>query len=482
MKNKARSITALLAIALPTSSFCLPANAQAASGEGVAKQVYQDNCGACHGNTLEGGIGPSLIDDVWTNGKTDDEVMASISVGYPEKEMPGFSDILSEDTIRSLVIYIAEEKALAKNRAEKKIKFSPDRIYKSQHLDFKLELALKSEEEIWGLEFLPDGSFLATDRKGPLLLVSKDRKVKKIKKTPEVWHKIQGGMMDAKLHPNYEENGWIYIAYSAPAESDDSVGMTRIARGRIKNGCWEDEEIIFQSKPEHETNKEYHFGSRLEFLDGYVFFSVGDRGEQENAQDLSWPSGKIHRLHDDGRIPEDNPFVDVENAYPSIFSYGHRNPQGLTVGGPDGALYISEHGPRGGDEINRPEIGKNYGWPFITHGMNYDGTPMTASTAKEGMEQPLIYWVPSIATAGITSVQTDAFPEWEGDILISGLQSQELHRVRFVDGKVAEDEILIKGIGRVRDVTINKKGEIFVVMNDDTFGPSSVYRLSPLSD
>ncbi|MFC7292917.1 PQQ-dependent sugar dehydrogenase [Hirschia litorea] len=250
----------------------------------------------------------------------------------------------------------------------------------------------------------------------------------------------------------------------------------------MKNGCWEDEEIIFQSKTEHETNKEYHFGSRIEFWDGYLFFSVGDRGEPENVQDLSWPSGKIHRLQYDGRIPKDNPFIDVENAYPSIFSYGHRNPQGLTVGGPDGAFYISEHGPRGGDEINRPEKGKNYGWPIITHGMNYDGTLMTPFTEKEGMEQPMKYWVPSIATAGITSVQSETFPEWEEDILVSGLQSQELHRVRFINGEAVEDEVLIKGIGRVRDVTQSKGGDIFVVMNDDTFGPSSVYRILPISE
>lgn len=472
------ALTLLVTCSVMAFAFLPSAAAQAASGEGVVKQVYQDHCAVCHGETLKGGIGPSLIDEEWTNGSSAEAIMHSISAGYLDREMPGFSEILSEDVIRSLVIYIAEERSLARVRSEAKDEYSADRVYETQYQKFQLERVYEYEGEIWGLESLPDGSFLATDRKGPLLLISEDGKTQKIKKTPDVWHKIQGGMMDVRLHPEYLDNGWIYLGFSAPASEDKSRGMTRLVRGRVKNGCWEDQEIIFQSKPEHETAKEYHFGTRIEFQDGYVFFSVGDRGDPDNAQDLSWPSGKIHRLHDDGRIPEDNPFVAVENAYPSIFSYGHRNPQGMILG-QDGALYISEHGPRGGDEVNHPEIGKNYGWPVITHGMNYDGTPMTAKTEMDGMEQPLHYWVPSIATAGITSVFGDVFPSWSGDILVAGLQSQELHRLRLDDGKVIEDEIILQGIGRVRDVAMTADGSVYVVINNDTFGPSTVYRLMP---
>lgn len=475
--------TVSLALCLAASVSVLPmAAAQAANGQGVAKEVFQENCAACHGETLQGGIGPSLMDDEWKHGSSGEDIAKSISVGFPENEMPGYADILSEDVIRSLVIYIAEERSLAATKEKDEVEFSPDQVFESQHQNFKLESVLRSKREIWGLEFMPDGSFLATDREGPLLLVSKKGKVKKVKKSPKVWANGQGGMLDVKLHPNYAENGWIYLSYSASSsdlKDENAVGMTRIVRGRIKRGCWEDEEVIFQSKPEHETGKKFHFGSRIEFLDGYVFFSVGDRGDQDKAQDLSWPNGKIHRLHDDGRVPEDNPFVDLENAYPSIYSYGHRNPQGMTVGGQDGALYASEHGPRGGDELNRPEAGKNYGWPVITYGMNYNGTPMTAETAREGMEQPLQYWVPSIATAGMTSVSGGVFSGWNGDLLVAGLQSEELHRLRVVGNAVEEHEILLKGLGRVRDITTTKDGDIYVVMNEERHGPSAVYRIIP---
>lgn len=467
---------------LATSAFFTPsAMAQAANGSGAAKAIYLENCAACHSEKLTGGIGPSLIDDEWKHGSSEDEITKGITDGFPETEMPGYADILSEEEIRSLVIYMAEERGLAKTKAFEKVEFDPSKVYETQYESFKLEPVFNYKGEIWGIEFMPDGSFLATDREGDLLQVSPNGKSKKVKKAPKVWLHGQGGMLDAKLHPNYTENGWVYLAISASEnQGDDSaVGMTRILRGRIKNGCWEDEEIIFQSKPEHETGTAFHFGSRIEFFDDYVFFSVGDRGDQDKAQDLSWPSGKIHRLHDDGRIPEDNPFVDTEGAYASIYSYGHRNPQGMTVGGRDDQLYISEHGPRGGDEINRPEIGKNYGWPVITYGMNYDGTPMTAETSKESMEQPLEYWVPSIASGGITSVSEGVYAGWNGDILVAGMQSEELHRVR-IDGSTAqEDEILLKGLGRIRDVTEGANGYVYVVMNEERHGPSVVYRIVP---
>ncbi|MFC7292753.1 PQQ-dependent sugar dehydrogenase [Hirschia litorea] len=459
------------------------ASAQVNNGIGAVKQIYQENCAACHGENLKGAIGPSLLDEVWIHGNSNKQITHSIAQGYPEKEMPGFAEILSDDEIRSLVIYMAEEKSLAEKSSETKTQVSPDHVYSSQYANFKLEPVIKTKGEIWSMEFLPDGSFFATELKGKLLQISKDGKAKSVKKIPKVWAKGQGGLLDVKLHPNYAENGWVYLSMAVKAGKNSAgsdIGMTQIVRGRVIDGCWEDQEILFQFKPEHATAPNHHFGSRIEFFDGYLYFSVGERGDQDKAQLLDWPHGKIHRLHDDGRVPEDNPFVDVEGAYPSIWSYGHRNPQGMTVGGPDGALYTTEHGPRGGDELNRPERGKNYGWPVITYGMNYDGTAVTALTAKDGMEQPLHYWVPSIATAGLTSVESEDFADWNGDLLAAGLQSEELHRLRVDGSRVVEDEILFKGLGRIRDVIQGADGHIYAVVNEERRGPSVVYRLLPV--
>ncbi len=453
------------------------ANAQVATGQGVAEEVYQTNCAACHGKNLEGAIGPSLIDDVWSNGSSIEEVTHSIAIGYPDREMPGFADILSAETVRSLVIYLAEEKALASDRDLEAAPISSSHVFETERHDFRLEPIYHHDGEIWGIEMLPDGGFLATVREGALMRIDAAGNAEVIEDTPSVWYKIQGGMLDVRIHPSYRENGWVYLSYSASSDQTEARGMTRIVRGQLEQGRWLNEEIIFKSHPDHETETEFHFGSRIEFHDGLIYFSVGDRGFPERAQDLSWPAGKIHRLHDDGRVPVDNPFLNVEGALPSIYSYGHRNPQGLARRGIDGTLFASEHGPRGGDEINTLRTGRNYGWPIITYGMNYDGTPMTALTAKDGMEQPLKYWVPSIATAGITAVCGAKFPNWHGDLLVSGLQSQELHRLRFDDDRIAEDEILLKGLGRVRDVAIATDGELYFVINESPTGPSTVYRM-----
>lgn len=473
---KSAFITASVA-ALATGALAIQANAQVATGQGVAEEIYQTHCAACHGKDLEGAIGPSLIDDNWLNGASMESLTYSIATGYSEREMPGFADTLSPETIRSLVIYLAEEKALADAQDLETSTASSTQTFKTKWQDFRLEQVYHHDGEIWGIELLPDGGLLATVREGPVLHVDAAGAAEQIEATPHVWYKTQGGMMDVRLHPSYRDNGWIYLSFSAPSDTNESRGMTRIVRGQIKQGRWTNEETIFQSNPNHETETEFHFGSRIEFRGDHIYFSVGDRGYPDRAQDLGWPTGKIHRLLDDGQVPIDNPFLNVEGALPSIYSYGHRNPQGLAQRGIDGTLFASEHGPRGGDEINTLQAGRNYGWPIITYGMNYDGTPMTAMTEKDDMEQPLQYWVPSIATAGITAVCGAEFPYWYGDLLVSGLQSQELHRLRFgADGSV-EDEILLKDLGRVRDVAITNHGGLYFVINETPSGPSTVFRM-----
>ena len=242
--------------------------------------------------------------------------------------------------------------------------------------------------------------------------------------------------------------------------------MTRVLRGHLKDGALVDQEILFTAPAELYRTGTVHFGSRFVFDGkGHVFFSIGERGKGEDAQDLKRPNGKVHRIMDDGRVPEDNPFLKTDGAMPTIWSYGHRNPQGLSQHPVTGELWDAEHGPRGGDELNRVERGRNYGWPVITYGMNYDGTPMTELTAKEGMEQPVLYWTPSIAVCAIDFYSGDRFPRWKNDLLVSSLASEDLRRLRIENGRVTKQEVLFKGIGRIRDVVAGPDGLVYLAMN-----------------
>jgi len=315
----------------------------------------------------------------------------------------------------------------------------------------------------WGMAFLPNGDMLITERSGEIRIV-RDGKLleEKVEGLPEIYVRGQGGLMDITLHPNYEENGWIYISYASPAKSGNG-GNTAIMRARLENNTLVDKEELFKATPNSSGGR--HFGSRIEFdREGFLYFSVGERGKSSNAQTLSNHSGKILRLHDDGRVPQDNPFVNQKNAMPEIFTYGNRNPQGLGLHPETGELWAHEHGPRGGDELNIIRKGNNYGWPEITYGINYDGSIITDDTAKAGMEQPVIYWKPSIAPCGMTFVTGDVYPAWKGDILVGSLKFQYLVRCELEGNNVVRQEKLLEGVGRVRNVKQGPDGYIYVAL------------------
>jgi glucose/arabinose dehydrogenase len=281
--------------------------------------------------------------------------------------------------------------------------------------------------------------------------------------------------MEVAVHPDYQKNGWVYLGLSDGTKDDGKRCITAVARGRIKGHEWTDHEWIYRPDEKFRSGAGVHFGTRFVFDKGYIYFVIGERGGMMEVQDLSNPKGKIFRLHDDGRVPKDNPFVKKSGAIPGIWSYGHRNPQGLVMDPRDGALYSTEHGPRGGDELNLIQPGRNYGWPVITFGMNYNGTPMVAITEKDGMEQPVVHWTPSIAVCGLDIVSGDRFPKWEHDLLVGALAQQEVRRVRVKDGKVVTQEVILKNIGRVRDVACGPDGLVYVILND----PDRLVRLSP---
>lgn len=332
----------------------------------------------------------------------------------------------------------------------------------TERLQIKVDTLYSEFENPWGMTWLGDGRMLVTERKGEILIFQDDKFTgEKIQGLPAVHEVNQAGLLDIAAHPKYAENGWIYIAYAK--NFPDSTGATTIMRFKLEGNTAVQQEDLITAGPPWKGGR--HFGSRIVFdNEGFLYFSNGDKGNiPMNAQDLTNAHGKIHRINDDGTIPSDNPFVDSVGAVASIWSYGNRNPQGLYFDKSTNTLWEAEHGPKGGDELNIIEKGKNYGWPVITYGINYNGTILAETSEKPGMEQPVHYWVPSIATCGITVVTSDKYPGWKGNILVAALAKQHIARVVLKDNKHVAEEKLLTGIGRVRQVAESPDGYIYAV-------------------
>jgi glucose/arabinose dehydrogenase len=315
-----------------------------------------------------------------------------------------------------------------------------------------------------------------TDTSGKLFS-QKDSVIQEISGLPSVKYKGQGGLMDVILHPDFESNHRMYLTYSKPKPDDDGYATTAVFSGTLDNNAIANGKDIFIAEPYLSTN--HHYGSRMIFdKDGYLFVSIGERGRRdENPQFLGNDLGKIHRLNDDGSVPVDNPFYNSSDAKNSIYSYGHRNPQGLCYNPATNKIYDNEHGPRGGDEVNLIEAGNNYGWPVITYGINYIGTEITDLTHQEGMEQPIRYWVPSIATCGMEIVTSDKYPAWKGNILSGSLKFNYLHRDVFDENDVwIKEEKLFPDIGRMRSIEQCADGYLYFGVE----APGKIYRIVPV--
>jgi aldose sugar dehydrogenase len=325
----------------------------------------------------------------------------------------------------------------------------------------------------WGMAFLPDGRILITERAGTIRIV-KDGKLEpqNVQNVPAVYANGQGGLLDITLHPDYNQNGWIYFSYSKPGGGGG--GSTTVTRAKLNGNSFTDIQELFVVKPF--VNSGVHFGSRIVFDgNGYMFISTGERGTKPNAQDLSNHNGKVMRLHDDGRVPADNPFVNTPNAQPEIWCYGNRNIQGMVYDKANNILWAHEHGPRGGDEINNIQKGKNYGWPVTTHGIDYSGSIISNDKEKEGIEPPVYTWTPSIAPCGMTLVTSDRYRGWKGNLLVGALAGQHIARVEVDGKKIKGDEKLLNGMARFRAVTEAPDGYIYAV----TEGPGMFIRLRP---
>ena len=485
----------------------------------AAATLFASTCAPCHGTDLAGGRAPTLFSERLLASNDDDALVAKIRDGVPNTAMVPFKGTLDDQQIWQLVAYIRTQAASLKDKPV----FVPDpnnQIIKSERQTFRIEVVAPGLETPWGLAFLPDGRLLVTERPGRLRIIEKDGDKGKlvpdpVQGTPKVWERQDSGMLDVAIHPQYERNGWIYLAYTdvvpgyvapapAAAPADPPVAtaargrgrggppsppsMTVLVRGKIdKNNRWVEEQVIYRAPADLYTPSGSHYGTRFLFdKAGHLFYSLGERGDMTNAQDLSKPLGKIHRVNDDGSIPKDNPFANTPNALPSIWTYGHRNPQGLAWDSA-GALWESEHGPNGGDEINIIEKGKNYGWGVISMGLQNGIT----ERSHEGMEQPIVYYTPTIAPSGIAFYAGSKYPAWKNNLFVAALAGQQLRRLETSGRKVVHQEVVFEQFGRVRAVTSGPDGLLYVLLQNPTGSgtgvglsastPGMVIRLVPAS-
>lgn len=431
---------------------------------------YRKYCGGCHGNDMG-----TFVNHDWKFGKTRSAVFKAIKYGYTTTGMPAFDVTFSDKETYELADYLL--KGIANNSAKKTTEPKKGSgVFETDLLKIKMDTVASIPDVPWCVAFLPNGELLITERRGTLYHVAANKQLQKINGVPKVMADGQGGLFDVLLHPNFATNKIIYLSYSKLESNNSDKSTTAIMQAILEGHELKNQHDIFIAKPYSGT--QHHYGARMVFdKNGYLYFSVGERGnEKENPQTLTNDLGKIHRIKADGSIPADNPFVSNTKASPSIFCYGNRNPQGLTVHPQTGAVWENEHGPMGGDEINLIEPGKNYGWPVITYGINYNGTPITDKTSLPGMEQPQHFWVPSIAPSGLAFLQGNKYKGWEGDVLSGSLKFHWLSRCKMEGNIITSEESMLKEVGRMRDVRVSPDGYIYITVES----PGYVLRLLPV--
>jgi glucose/arabinose dehydrogenase len=464
-------IMALIAVGIINCSSHTPERAEKAKYQ-PAYLNYKNYCAGCHGRNLE-----KFAAKAWMDEEGNAAVIKSIKFGIEDIGMPAFAKTFSDEEIAELAQYV--KRGIPDDKSTLKPAEEENNIIVSETLLFTVDTIVSGLKVPWGLAFLPDGDMLIAEREGKLYRFSKGTLSSPIEGLPPIMAFGQGGLMDVCLHPDYKKNGWIYFSYSAlNTKESKRSGNTAIMRARLKGNKLVDQELLYKGIPD--TDRGHHFGCKLAFDNkGHLFFGIGERGQHfVFPQKLDNSNGKIHRINDDGTIPADNPFVNTEGALPSIYSYGHRNPQGTAIHPVTGELWVTEHGPRGGDEINLIKPGLNYGWPVISYGIDYDGTKITEITEKEGMEQPVYIWTPSIAPCGMTFVTGDRYNKWKNNMLVGSLSFKYLERVVMGGHSVLHTEKLLENIGRVRNVVMSPDGYVYVAIET----PGKILKLTPLNE
>jgi len=396
--------------------------------------------------------------------------------------MIGWDKVLSDPEIDSVLEYILEMEAELEVQPP-----PPPTHFETEDYRLNIEILAEGLNQPWGMTFLDHKTAIFTEFDGKLRLMIDDRVVDQpISGTPSALHRPNGstmGFMDIAADPNYKENGWIYLTYAHEAEHQVEEepfkrSALRVVRGRLRNGSWVDEEIIYATDPNNYMLNTGHLGSRLVFdREGHLYFTTGDRDAMMVAQNLNLPFGKIHRIHPDGSIPASNPFFAMGrvSALPTIYAYGSRNAQGLTMHPVTGDIWSTEHGQMGGDELNKINPGDNLGWPVITHGLDRDNTPLTPYKEWPGMTQPIHYWTPSPAIGAIEFSTSPLFPKWENNLLVAALKHKNIRRLVLQDDKVVKEEFILKDCGRIRDITTGPDGALYVLVDRRGF----ILRLTP---
>ncbi len=478
--------------------------------DGFIKQ-FNEQCGACHGEDLLGTpLGMPLVGTELRHGDSVKEIAYSIANGFPDAGMPAWSETLDKNKIWNLALYVAEQRqgtTILDKRANIPL-LLPTEPITSEHHSFRVEKIIDGLDPMpFSIAPLPDGRILLSERMRGLSIISTDGKQSAlIKGTPPVYADSGiflgqimglGWMLDVAIHPQFEENGWIYIHHTDRCDECNElsrrakrpVSMNRLIRGRIKDGEWVDEEIIWQADITTYTDtSDLAAGGRISFDNqGHVYISIGMKAPLDflGIQDLDLPYGKIHRLHDDGRIPADNPFVGNPDAMDSIWTYGHRSIQGLEFNPQTGQHWNTEMGPRGGDELNRLLPGGNYGWPVFTSGINYDGRPVNVAgklgikLKREDAEFPVVDMTPSPAISSFIFYKGSEFPDWNSSIIAGTLRSTDLLRMEVKDNEVVHTETLLEDLARFRDIEIGPDGELYVLL--ENAAGSLIVRLLPAS-
>jgi glucose/arabinose dehydrogenase len=469
--------------AAPPAAAPAPAAGRGGRGPNPQQLLFQARCAGCHGTDLNGGRAPSLFNYELLRQRTDAQLRQVILEGNPAVDMPAFKGMLSSDEVNQLITFMRVQSG--NTRTLPTFVADPNgQVLKTQKQNVRIEVVAAGLDTPFGAAFLPDGRLLVSERGGKLRIVGADGKLvpEPVKNTPPAWVRQDGGYFDIAVHPDYARNGWIYLSfsevsptYTGPVPAPDAPAPpgnawppsnTRIVRGKINAaGEWVEQQDIVKLPPALYSPGNIHYGQRFLFdRQGHLFWTLGDRGDPTNGQDLSNPMGKVHRINDDGTIPRDNPFVTLGGAWPSIWSYGNRNPQGLAVDPRTGLMWESEHGPTGGDEINIIEKGKDYGWAVVSDGTQAGITSRSAPL----MVDPITSYTPSIGPSGISFYLGNRYPGWRNSLFVAALVGQKLLRLEVSGRSILSQETIFENYGRTRQVITGPDGLLYILLQNPT--------------
>ncbi len=470
-------------------------------------RLFDENCATCHGANLRGAAqGVALVGRDLRFGDSVAELQKTIGTGFPDKGMPAWASVLTEAQIHSLAIYVKEVRQGMQDmsfRVREPLTIPTTKIASELHA-FRFQVLADALGALpYAMAYLPDGRILVTDKLNGLILLSATGERTVVSNTPHVRPKEvmfadldqgNGWMLGVAVHPDYRKNGWIYLSYGEVCDDCENVDpknpllptMTKLVRGKLRGSEWTDQQVIWSTEKKNYTpGSDMVAGGNIAFDGaGHVFMSVGIKGGYVlGIQDLHLPYGKIHRVYDDGRIPEDNPFVGIAGAVKSTWAYGFRNPEGLFFNRKTRQLWATDHGPRGGDEVNLVTAGSNYGWPLYSLGVNYDGSPVEFGKLLgikfnlEDIVQPVVDLTPSPAISSVIVYQANAFPKWRDSLILGTLKARSLYRVVLKDNKEWHRETLFSGIGRIRQVQQSPEGYIDLLIEHPAGG--KIVRLLP---